>query len=78
MKGTGFSPYITKQRQWALATEGNVFGRETWPRGLRATWLSTYMYGLEAVPFRNRSFSAASSVVPPSTQKQKLEAWTKT
>jgi hypothetical protein len=29
MKGTGFSPYMTEQKQWALATEGSVFGRET-------------------------------------------------
>jgi hypothetical protein len=41
-----------------------VFGRETWPRGLKAAWLSNYMYGLKAVPFRNRSFSAASLALP--------------
>jgi len=58
MKGTGFSPYIAEQKQWALATEGNVFGRETCPRGVKAVWLSSKMYGLklaaarQAVPFR--------------------------
>jgi hypothetical protein len=29
MKGTGFSPYIAEQKQWALATEGCVSGRES-------------------------------------------------
>jgi hypothetical protein len=61
MKGTGFSPYIAEAKQWALATEGSVFGRETCPRGLKADWLSIYMYGLKAVPFSKATFSAACS-----------------
>jgi hypothetical protein len=47
---------LRKQKHWALATEGGVFGRETCPRGLKAAWLSNYMYGLKAVPFRKRFF----------------------
>ena len=64
MKGTGFSPYIAGAKQWALATEGSVFGRETCPQGLKAAWLSGYMYGLKAVPFTTMTFSASSKVVP--------------
>jgi hypothetical protein len=39
MKGTGFRPYIAETKQWALATEGSVFGRENCYRGLKAVSL---------------------------------------
>jgi hypothetical protein len=64
MKGTGFSPYITETKHWALATEGSVFGRETCPRGLKAAWLSNYMYGLKSLRENWVFYQGTASVVP--------------